>query len=202
MKIAVAGAAGRMGQMLVREIARTEDCTLAGALEGAGNEAIGREAGDVAGVGTSHRSLKGIKIVADAGAALASADAVIDFTVPAATVAHARAAADKGVAMVIGTTGLDPQQTAAIHEAAKKIPILWAANMSLGINILLALVEKTASMLDPAYDIEGLEMHHRHKIDAPSGTALALGRAGAAGRQVKLEDAWRKRPDGHTGARP
>ena len=104
--------------------------------------------------------------------------------------------------MVIGTTGLDPQQTAAIHEAAKKVPIMWAANMSLGVNILLALVEKTASMLDPSYDIEVLEMHHRHKIDAPSGTALALGRAAAAGRQVKLEKVWRKSRDGHTGARP
>src|SRR6186997_32078 len=137
MKIAVAGAAGRMGQMLVREIARTEGCTLAGALEGAGNTAIGREAGEVAGVGNSHRSLKGVKIVADAGAAIGAADAVIDFTVPAATVAHAKVAAEKGVSMVIGTTGLDPQQTAAIHDLAKKIPILWAANMSLGINILL-----------------------------------------------------------------
>jgi len=191
-----------MGQMLVREIARTEGCTLAGALEGAGNDAIGREAGEVAGVGNSHRSLKGVKIVADAGAAIGAADAVIDFTVPAATVAHAKVAAEKGVSMVIGTTGLDPQQTAAIHDLAKKIPILWAANMSLGINILLALVEKSAAMLDPAYDIEVLEMHHRHKIDAPSGTALALGRAAAAGRQVKLEEVWRKSRDGHTGARP
>src|SRR6185436_11526194 len=146
-----------------------------------------------AGVGTSHRSIKGVKIVSDAGAAIGGADAVIDFTVPAATVEHARVAAEKGVSMVIGTTGLDPQQTAAIHEAAR---------MSLGINILLALVEKTASMLDPAYDIEVLEMHHRHKIDAPSGTALALGRAAAAGRGVKLEEVWRKSRDGHTGARP
>src|SRR6185436_17086228 len=116
-------AAGRMGQMLVREIARTDGCTLAGALENEGSDALGREAGDVAGVGTTHRSLKGVKIVADAGAAIAAADAVIDFTVPAATVAHARVAVEKGVAMVIGTTGLDPQQTAAIHEAARKIPI-------------------------------------------------------------------------------
>jgi 4-hydroxy-tetrahydrodipicolinate reductase len=186
MKIAVAGAAGRMGQMLIREIARTEGCTLAGALEGAGNNAIGREAGEVAGVGNSHRSLKGVKILSDPAAAIGGADAVIDFTVPAATVAHAKVAAEQGVSMVIGTTGLDPEQTAAIHDAARKTPILWAANMSLGINILLALVEKTAAMLDPAYDIEVLEMHHRHKIDAPSGTALALGRAAAAGRQVKL----------------
>ena len=190
MKITIAGAAGRMGQMLIREIARTDGASLAAALEGSGSNALGTEAA------------KGVKIVADAGAALANADAVIDFTVPAATVEHARAAADKGVAMVIGTTGLDPQQTAAVHEAAKKIPILWAANMSIGINVLLSLVEKTASMLDPAYDIEVLEMHHRHKIDAPSGTALALGRSAAAGRQVKLEDVWRKSRDGHTGARP
>ena len=202
MKIAVAGAAGRMGQMLVREIARTEDCTLAGALEGEGSDMLGREAGEVAGVGSSHRSLKGVKIVADPNAALAHADAVIDFTVPAATVEHAKAAADQGVAMVIGTTGLDPIQTKLIQDAATKVPIMWAANMALGVNILLALVEKTASMLDPAYDIEVLEMHHRHKIDAPSGTALALGRAAAAGRQVRLEDVWRKSRDGHTGARP
>ena len=199
MKIAIAGAAGRMGQMLVREIARTEGCSLAGALEGAGQQHArprGRR-GRRCRHQPSSRS-----IVSDAGAAIGAADAVIDFTVPAATVAHAKVAAEKGVSMVIGTTGLDPEQTAAIHEAAKKMPILWAANMSLGINILLALVEKTASMLDPAYDIEVLEMHHRHKIDAPSGTALALGRAAAAGRQVKLEEVWRKSRDGHTGARP
>jgi 4-hydroxy-tetrahydrodipicolinate reductase len=194
MKIAIAGAAGRMGQMLIRQIAHTEGCSLAGAIEGASSNALGRDAGEVAGVG--------VKIVSDAATAIGAADVVIDFTVPAATVAHAGIAADKGVAMVIGTTGLNPEQTAAIHEAAKKVPIMWAANMALGVNILLALVEKTASMLDPAYDIEVLEMHHRHKIDAPSGTALALGRAAAAGRQVRLEDVWRKSRDGHTGARP
>ncbi len=143
-----------------------------------------------------------MKIVADAAAAIAAANVLIEFTVPAATVAHASVCADKGVSMVIGTTGLDPEQTRAIHEAAKKVPILWAANMSLGVNILLALVEKTASMLDPVYDIEIVEMHHRHKIDAPSGTALALGKAAAAGRKVELEKVWRKSRDGHTGARP
>ena len=189
MKIAIAGAAGRMGQMLVREIARTEGSSLAGALEHAGSNMLGTETG-------------GVKIVADPAAAIAAANVLIDFTVPAATVAHARVCADKGVSMVIGTTGLDPEQTKAIHEAAKKVPILWAANMSLGVNILLALVEKTASMLDPAYDIEIVEMHHRHKLDAPSGTALALGKAAAAGRKVELEKVWRKSRDGHTGARP
>lgn len=189
MKIAIAGAAGRMGQMLIREIERTPGASLAGALEGPGSKTVGTETG-------------GVKITADPAAAIGAADVLIDFTVPAATVAHAQACADKGVSMVIGTTGLDPEQTKAIHEAAKKVPILWAANMSLGVNVLLALIEKTASMLDPAYDIEILEMHHRHKIDAPSGTALALGKAAAAGRKVKLEEVWRKSRDGHTGARP
>ena len=188
MKIAIAGAAGRMGQMLIREIARTEGSSLAGALEHAGNNALGTETG-------------GVKIVADPAAAIAAANVLIDFTVPAATVAHAKVCADKGVSMVIGTTGLDAEQTKAIHAAAKKVPILWAANMSLGVNILLALVEKTASMLDPAYDIEIVEMHHRHKIDAPSGSALALGRAAATGRGVNLDDVAVRGRDGVTGAR-
>jgi 4-hydroxy-tetrahydrodipicolinate reductase len=190
MKIAIAGAAGRMGQMLIRQIAATPGCSLAAALEGKGSNALGSDAGG------------GVKITSDAAAAIGAADTVIDFTVPAATVAHAKIAADKGVAVVIGTTGLNPEQTATVHECAKRTPILWAANMSMGVNVLLALVEKTASMLDPAYDIEVLEMHHRHKIDAPSGTALALGRAAAAGRQVRLEDVWRRSREGHTGARP
>jgi 4-hydroxy-tetrahydrodipicolinate reductase len=197
MKIAIVGAAGRMGQMLIRQIARTDGCTLVGASEVAGSKAIGRDAGEVAGLETA-----GVKITDDSAAAIGAAEVVIDFTVPAATVAHARTAADKGVSMVIGTTGLDPEQTAAVQECAKRLPILWAANMSMGINILIALVEKTASLLDPGYDIEVLEMHHRHKIDAPSGTALALGRSAAAGRKVELEKVWRKSRDGHTGARP
>jgi 4-hydroxy-tetrahydrodipicolinate reductase len=158
MKIAIAGAAGRMGQMLIQQIGRTEGCSLGSALESPGSKALGSETA-------------GKKIVADAAAA-------------------------------IGTTGLNPEQTAEIHACAKKVPILWAANMSMGINILQALVEKTAALLDPSYDIEVLEMHHRHKIDAPSGTALALGRSAAAGRKVKLEQVWRKSRDGHTGARP
>jgi 4-hydroxy-tetrahydrodipicolinate reductase len=197
MKIAVVGASGRMGQMLVRRIAQTEGMTLSGASESPSSKAIGRDAGEVAGLEANR-----VKITGDSAAAIAAADTVIDFTVPVATVAHARIAAEKGVAMVIGTTGLNPEQTAAIHEAAKKVPIMWAANMALGVNILLALVERSASLLDPSYDIEVLEMHHHHKIDAPSGTALALGRAAAAGRKVELEKVWRKSRDGHTGARP
>jgi 4-hydroxy-tetrahydrodipicolinate reductase len=197
MKIAIAGAAGRMGQMLIQRIANTDGCSLAGALESASSNALGRDAGEVAGVG-----VKGVKIVSDSAAAIGAAQVVIDFTVPAATVAHAGIAADKGVAMVIGTTGLSPEQSALIHAAAKKVPIMWAANMALGVNILMALVEKTATLLDPSYDIEIFEMHHRHKIDAPSGTALALGHSAAAGRKVELEKVWRRSRDGHTGARP
>jgi len=197
MKIAIVGASGRMGQMLVRQIARTEGVTLVGASEAPGGKAIGRDAGEVAGL-----EANGVIITGDSAAAIGAAGVVIDFTVPAATVAHAAIAAEKGVSVVIGTTGLTPEQTAAIHECAKEVPVLWAANMSMGINILQALVEKTAALLDPSYDIEVLEMHHRHKIDAPSGTALALGRSAAAGRKVPLEEVWRKSRDGHTGARP
>jgi 4-hydroxy-tetrahydrodipicolinate reductase len=197
MKIAIVGAAGRMGQMLVRQIARTDGCTLAGASESSASNALGRDAGEVAGLERA-----GVKITADSAAAIGAAEVLIDFTVPAATVAHAAIAADKGVCVVIGTTGLDAAQTAAIHAASRIVPIMWGANMSLGVNILLALVEKTASLLDPAYDIEILEMHHRHKIDAPSGTALALGRAAAAGRKVELDRVARKSREGHTGARP
>ena len=197
MDIAITGAGGRMGQMLVRQIAKTPGAKLVAAIEAPNSNNRGRDAGELAGI-----DAVGVKITDDAAAGVAAAKVVIDFTVPAATAAHATLAAQKGVAMVIGTTGLDAAQTKAVHEAANKVPVMWAANMSLGVNILLALVEQTARLLDPAYDIDILEMHHRHKIDAPSGTALALGRAAAAGRAVKLEEVWRKSRDGHTGARP
>jgi 4-hydroxy-tetrahydrodipicolinate reductase len=104
--------------------------------------------------------------------------------------------------MVIGTTGLDAFETRAIEEAARNVPIMWAPNMSIGVNVLLSLVEQAARTLDPSYDIEIVEMHHHHKVDSPSGTALGLGRAAAAGRDVKLEDVWRKTRDGQVGARP
>jgi len=197
MKVAIMGASGRMGQMLMRQVAKTDGASLAGAAASASSKLAGRDAGEAAGI--EHA---GVAIVTDAAAAIAGADVAIDFTIPAATVAHAALCAAKGVAMVIGTTGLGPEQAGKIEAAARSVPIVWAANMSLGVNILQALVEQTARLLDPAYDIDILEMHHRHKIDAPSGTALALGRNAAAGRQVKLEEVWRKSRDGHTGARP
>lgn len=195
MDIVIAGAGGRMGQMLVRQIAKTPGARLVAAI--ARGNLVGRDAGEMAGL----EALR-VKITDDAAAGIAAAKVVIDFSVPAATAAHAGIAAAKGVAMVIGTTGLDAAQIKAVEAAAAKVPVMWAANMSLGVNILLALVEQTARLLDPAYDIDILEMHHRHKIDAPSGTALALGKAAAAGRAVKLEEVWRKTRDGHTGARP
>ncbi|QQS10526.1 MAG: 4-hydroxy-tetrahydrodipicolinate reductase [Rhodospirillales bacterium] len=197
MDIAITGAGGRMGQMLVRQVAKTPGARLVAATEAPGGNLLGRDAGENAGV-----DRLGVALSSDASAAIGLAKAVIDFTVPAATVAHAAVAASKGVAMVIGTTGLSPDQAKAIEAAAAKVPVVWSANMSLGVNILLALVERTAALLDADYDIDILEMHHRHKIDAPSGTALALGRAAASGRAVALEKVWRKSRDGHTGARP
>jgi len=197
MNITITGAGGRMGQMLIRQVAKTPGAKLVAALEAPGGKALGRDAGESAGLEAMN-----VKITDDAAAAIAAADVVIDFTVPAATVAHAEIAAAKGVAMVIGTTGLVPEQAKRIEAAAQRVPIMWAANMSLGVNVLLALVERTAALLDPDYDIDVLEMHHRQKIDAPSGTALALGHAAASGRKIRLEEVWRKTRDGHTGARP
>jgi len=197
MDIAITGAGGRMGQMLVRQIAKTPGAKLVAAIEAPRSNLVGRDAGELAGIEAA-----GVKIIDDAAAGIAAANVVIDFTIPAATAAHAAIAAQKGVGMVVGTTGLDAAQTKTVHDAATKVPVMWAANMSLGVNILLALVEQTARLLDPAYDIDILEMHHRHKIDAPSGTALALGKAAADGRAVQLDKVWRKSRDGHTGARP
>jgi 4-hydroxy-tetrahydrodipicolinate reductase len=197
MNITITGASGRMGQMLVRQIAKTPGARLVAAVEAPGAKALGRDAGEQAGL-----EALGVKITDDTAAAVTAAQVVIDFTVPAATVAHAEIAAAKGTALVIGTTGLAPDQAKRVEAAAGRVPIVWAANMSLGVNVLMALVERTAALLDADYDIDVLEMHHRHKIDAPSGTALALGQAAAAGRAVKLEEVWRKTRDGHTGARP
>jgi 4-hydroxy-tetrahydrodipicolinate reductase len=197
MKVAIIGAGGRMGQMLVRQVAKTSGATLVAAADSAGGNLAGRDAGEVAGI-----ERLGVPIGSDAGAAIAAAEVAIEFTVPEATAEHAELCGTRGAAMVIGTTGLSPEQARRVEAAAKRVPIVWSANMSLGVNILLALVERTAQLLDPAYDIDILEMHHRHKIDAPSGTALALGRVAADGRQVQLEQVWRKTRDGHTGARP
>ena len=165
---------GRWSSPLVTE---AEGCTIAGASEYPGHPMVGRDAGEVAGL-----DRLGVEILADAAQMIATVDVVVDFTIPEACVEHARLAAQAGAAMVIGTTGLDKEQTAILDAAARHVPVVWAPNMSVGVTLLLALSEQVAGLLGPDdYDAEIVEMHHRHKIDAPSGTALGLGRAVAAG---------------------
>jgi 4-hydroxy-tetrahydrodipicolinate reductase len=196
-RIGVLGAAGRMGQMLVRQIAETHGAILAAAADRPGSDAIGKDAGQLAGLGPC-----GILIAADPAALFEASDIVIDFTSPKATEAHAALAASLGTALVIGTTGLDAAQQAAIDRAAQRVAIVQAANFSVGVVLLAAVVEQVARTLDTSYDIEIVEMHHRHKVDAPSGTALALGAAAAAGRGIALAEQSLRGRDGITGARP
>ncbi|HYH39674.1 MAG TPA: 4-hydroxy-tetrahydrodipicolinate reductase [Azospirillum sp.] len=197
MKIGVVGCAGRMGQMLVRQIAETPGCTVAGGTERPGGPAVGRDIGDVAGLGAL-----GVAVVDDPAVLFAEADAVIDFTSPEAAERHAALAAQGQTAYVLGTTGLNAEQQAAVAAAATHTPVVQAPNMSVGVNLLFVLVEQVARTLGDDFDIDILEMHHRRKVDAPSGTALGLGRAAAAGRGVALEEVWQKVRDGITGARP
>lgn len=197
LKIGIVGAAGRMGQMLVRQVAESEGCRLAGATERSGSEAVGKDAGSLAGITEA-----GVAIGDDAAAMVAGVDAVIDFTAPDASVEHAELAAQAGSSIVIGTTGLGPDHIEALKRAARHVPVVFSPNMSVGVNLLLAVVERVARALDDSYDIEIVEMHHRHKVDAPSGTALGLGRAAAKGRGVTLEEAGRLSREGHTGPRP
>jgi len=180
--ILVAGAGGRMGRAVVAEVLKTPGATLAGGFERPGAPDIGKDIGVLAGL-----DALGLEVADGAAAGLARAGALIDFTAPAASVANAKAAADKGVAHIIGTTGFSADDEAAIAEAAKIIPVVKSGNMSVGVNVLTALVEAAAKALGDDYDIEIFEAHHRFKVDAPSGTALMLGRAAAAGRGVDFE---------------
>jgi 4-hydroxy-tetrahydrodipicolinate reductase len=196
MRLIVVGAAGRMGRTLVRVINETPGVTLAGAIERDGTPEIGRDSGELAGIGPN-----GIPVVADAVPVFAKADGVLDFTVPAATLGFAELAAQARVVHVIGTTGLSTDDETKIAAAARHAVVVKSGNMSLGVNLLAALVRQAAKALDADFDIEVLEMHHRHKVDAPSGTALMLGRAAAEGRGVDLDAASVRVRDGHTGAR-
>jgi len=196
LKIGVSGCGGRMGRMVALELLETKGTRLIGGIDAADSPYLGRDLGEMAGVGSL-----GIKAGSDALALFRIADAVIDFSWPAASVGHAKIAAATGKALVIGTTGLDATQESALKQAARKAPILWAPNMSVGINLLLELVREAAAQLGPEYDIEILEMHHRYKVDAPSGTALALGRAAAAGRDVDLGKKRAGARNGATGPR-
>jgi 4-hydroxy-tetrahydrodipicolinate reductase len=196
MKLVVVGAAGRMGRTLIRVIAETEGVSLAGAIERADASEIGVDAGALAGIGTND-----VAIAADPLPVFAEADGVLDFTVPAATLAFAELAAQARIVHVIGTTGLSPGDEEKIAAAARHAVIVRSGNMSLGVNLLAGLVRQAAKALDADFDIEILEMHHRHKVDAPSGTALMLGEAAAAGRGIDLDQHSVRVRDGHIGAR-
>src|ERR1700742_962259 len=196
MRLIVAGAGGRMGRTLVKAIAETKGLALAGALEDARSPLIGWDAGILAGV-----SELGVKLVGDPAALLEKADRVVDFTIPTATMSLNAAAAKAGKVHAIGTTGLSHSDEAVINEAAKAAVIVKSGNMSLGVNLLAALTKRVAKTLDQSFDIEILEMHHSQKIDAPSGTALLLGRAAAEGRGIELDRRSVKSREGHTGAR-
>jgi 4-hydroxy-tetrahydrodipicolinate reductase len=195
-KLAIAGAAGRMGRELARIVHATDGCVLAGGLEAKGSAAVGADYGELIGVGRL-----GV-IVSDAAATvLESCDGVIDFTVPAATLSLLAHTTALNKIHVIGTTGIDAAGDDAIRLAATKITVVKTGNFSLGVNLLAALVKKAAAALGEDFDIEVLEMHHRMKIDAPSGTALLLGKAAADGRAISLKDKSVRVRDGHTGAR-
>ncbi len=196
-KIGIIGAGGRMGQSNLRQVAATDGCVVAAASEVAGHPALGRDAGELAGIGAI-----GVAIGADARAVFAAADAVLEFSSPRASADHAAMAAETGTAQVIGTTGLEAAELDTIRRAAERAAIVHAPNMSLAVTILVALTGQVARLLDDEFDIEVLEMHHRHKVDAPSGTALALGRAAAVARGVTLDAAAQKIRDGLTGPRP
>ena len=196
LKIGVAGASGRMGRMLVREIMAAPGCVLSAASEGPGHAALGDDAGIIAGLDTI-----GVTLADDASALFSASDAVIDFTAPKATALHAAQAAEHNTAHIIGTTGLNEGEEVALHAAAKSVPIVWAPNMSLGVNLLFDLARRVTGTLGTEYDIEIVEMHHAHKVDAPSGTSLALGRAVAEGRGVDLDDVAVKSRDGLIGPR-
>ncbi len=197
MKLAVVGAAGRMGQELIRTVqASNGAAVIAGAIERTGSNALGRDAGELAGIGTI-----GVPITDDPLEIVVKVDGILDFTVPEVSAEIAGLAANARIVHVIGTTGFVAGQEAAIRAASRHATIIKAGNMSLGVNLLVALTKKVAEALDEDFDIEVLEMHHKHKVDAPSGTALMLGQAAADGRGVNLAETSVRSRDGHTGAR-
>jgi len=182
IRVAIAGAGGRMGQALIEAVLASPTLGLAAALDLPDSAAIGADAGERIGRAT------GIRIGSDIPAAVRAADVLIDFTRPEGTLVHVAECASAGVAAVVGTTGMSDAQKAKLANHASAIPIVFAANMSVGVTVLLALVETAARALGPAYDIEIVEMHHKHKVDAPSGTALSLGAAAATGSGYSLSD--------------
>ena len=197
MKLAIAGAAGRMGRVLTRIVNETPGAEVAGGIEPKGSPHVGADMGVLAGVGALD-----VTITDDPLALFTHIDGIIDFTVPEATIALAELSAQARIVHVIGTTGIGEDGEAKIRAAARHARIIKSGNMSLGVNLLAVMVRKVAAALGEDFDIEVLEMHHRHKIDAPSGTALLLGQAAADGRGIDLKSRSVRSRDGHTGARP
>ena len=197
LKIGVVGAGGRMGQTVIRAVAAHAGMTLTAAADRDNSSVLGKDAGSLVGLEPLGVAIGDTPLdIAD------HVDAIIDFTAPQLSVALARRAAERKLVHIIGTTGCSPEDDAAIARAGREgARIVKSGNMSLGVNLLAALVKKTAASLDIDFDIEILEMHHRHKVDAPSGTALLLGEAAAEGRGIDLADHSVKVRDGHTGAR-
>jgi len=194
--IAVVGASGRMGQMLIAAIKENKAAHISGVTERTGHDWIGRDLGECLG-GIAN----GVIVSDDPLEVFAHSQAVVDFTIPAATISHSELAAQARLTHVIGTTGLSDDDLAKIAAAARHAVVVRAGNMSLGVNLLTMLTKKVAAALDEDFDIEIIEMHHHHKIDAPSGTAIMLGEAAAQGRGVKLADVTDSGRDGITGAR-
>jgi len=195
MKMIVTGASGRMGKMLVKAIDAFDDAELVGATERSGSALLGADVGNVAGIGAL-----GVNLVDDLNQC-EKADVLIDFTTPEACLAHARFAAEHDMAMVIGTTGFEPSQMDEMKSILSHTPVVMAANYSVGVNLALNLIEQAAKVLGDDYDAEIYEAHHQHKVDAPSGTALAMGRALAKGREVALDDVATYAREGITGER-
>jgi len=196
MRLIVAGAGGRMGRTLIKAIAETKGLSLAGAVEAQGSAVIGRDSGELAGLGKND-----IAVAVDPAPLLANADGLVDFTIPAATVTFAELTARAGKVHIVGTTGLNGENEKLIAEAAKRTVIVKSGNFSMGVNLIAALTKRVAKTLDDSFDIEIFEMHHNKKIDAPSGTALMFGRAAAEGRGIDLAQHSARGRDGETGAR-
>lgn len=196
LKIAILGAAGRMGQTLIRCAYRSPNLQLVGAVEAEQCPLLGKDIGIIAGIADI-----GVILTAESRKTFQKADVLVDFSFPSATARHATLAAELKKPMVIGTTGLNPEETEAIQKAAAHIPIVWAPNMSLGVNLLFAIVKKTAGILGD-YNIEVIETHHRHKKDSPSGTALRLAETAATARGFKLDEVAAHGRQGLVGERP
>jgi 4-hydroxy-tetrahydrodipicolinate reductase len=196
MRLIVAGAGGRMGRTLVKAISETPGLRLAGATEGEGSPLLGQDSGVLAGLPPNR-----VPVTSEVRPLTLAADAIMDFTVPAATVKLTALAAETKIAHIIGTTGMSAADDTIVAEAAKKTAIVKSGNMSLGVNLLAVLTRKVAAALDEEFDIEIFEMHHNKKIDAPSGTALLFGAAAAEGRKISLKERSARGRDGHTGAR-